>query len=308
MQAGWKALYQFMIKRFTYLLIALSALSCLHADITSIYTFPGGNNGDIQFNDNGVFGGIPQSSFTTGGGSSQYYYQLLDVSTAGISVNYQPCYNGVQWVVVPVGTSCNFSIASFSDANSLTQEIGTGVWKSTGNLTFSATYSNGPPIGSTITFSGWSALPLTSPFTSVNSVASVNYPAVAATVVFTLSSQKGSSTDTETITHTFVNRRFWGVTTVTSGFSESDVEALTSELSNSVSKTFSVTAGSSEYILWASPTRLGTVNFTVGGFSGGFMPPETVSVTNASGYTENYYVYRSVNSNLGATTVVVAAD
>jgi hypothetical protein len=132
----------------------------------------------------------------------------------------------------------------------------------------------------------------------------VSYPAVAGTVVFTLNSRKGAETDSDSITHTFVNNRFYGVTTVSSGFTEANVEAATSELSNSKAKTFSTTAGSGEYLIWATPTRLGTVTFAVGGFEGGYLSPETVSITNASGFTENYYVYRSVNSNLGTVNIV----
>jgi hypothetical protein len=56
-------------------------------------------------------------------------------------------------------------------------------------------------------------------------------------------------------------------------------------------------------MLFAFPKRLGTVTFWVGGFQGGFEDPETVSVTNANGWTEDYYVWRSTNSNLGATVV-----
>ena len=243
----------------------------------------------------------------TGGGGSSYYYQLLDVSTAGVSVNYQPCYDGTTWVVIPIGGACSFSVASFSDSLSAIQEIGTGVWKSSGTISFTASYSNGPPTSSTVTYSGWATpLSMVSPFTSTTSIASVNYPAVAGSVVFTLSSKKGASSASSSITHSFYNYRFWGTTTVASGYTEAEVEALSgSELSNSQSKTFSVTASAGQYIVYAYPSRLGTATFTVGGFSGGFKSPETVSITNSAGYTENYYVYSTVNSGLGSTTVVV---
>lgn len=242
----------------------------------------------------------------TGGSGSSYYYGLLDVSTAGISIDYQPCYDGTIWVMIPIGGSCAFSIASFSDSLSSTQLIGTGVWKATGTVSFTASYSNGPPIGSTITFSGWTDLPLASPFTSTTSIQNVNYPAVAGSVAFTLHSYK-TSEKTSTITHNFYNYRFWGVTTVASGYSESDIEGLAgSEISNSTTKTFTVSPSASQYVLWASPTRLGTVTFTVNGFTGGFQAPETVSVTNSAGFTENYYAYRSTNLNLGSVTITVA--
>ena len=61
-------------------------------------------------------------------------------------------------------------------------------------------------------------------------------------------------------------------------------------------------------MLFAYPTREGTATFTDNdsGFAFAMESPETVSVTNASGYTENYYVYRSTNPNLGAVNVEVS--
>ena len=70
----------------------------------------------------------------TGAGSAAYYFQLLDVSTAGIAINDQPCWSGSLWVMIPIGGSCSFSVASFSDGQAGTIEEGVGVWKSTGNL------------------------------------------------------------------------------------------------------------------------------------------------------------------------------
>lgn len=214
--------------------------------------------------------------------------------------------NKLDYVCVYGGGTAPFSIASFSDANSSTVQIGTGVWQSTGAISFSATYSNGTPIGSTVTFSGWgSGLALTNSFLGPTaSVQNVNYPSIAGSVVFTLTAQSTTGSSTLSITHNFYNYRFWGTTTVASGYTAAEVQALAgSELSNSRAKSFTVNPGPGEYIIWSSPTRLGTVTFTVGGFEGGFTSPETVSITNSTGFTENYYVYRSVNSNLGSTTV-----
>ena len=249
---------------------------------------------------------LPSLSFSARLGSLSANSTVLNpVDDSSRSVGYGLCWDGTNWVAAASFGGCSFSIAAFSNGLSSDQLIGSGVWKATGTVSFTASYSNGPPISSTVTFSGWvTPLSMSSPFTSTTSIASVNYPSVAGSVVFTLSSRKGSTTDTETITHNFYNYRFWGVTTVASGYSEANIEALAgSEISNSTTKTFT---GASEYILWASPTRLGTVTFTVNGFTGGFQPPETVSITNSAGFTENYYAYRSTNLNLGSTTVTVA--
>lgn len=250
----------------------------------------------------------PVSGGGGGGGTASYYYQLLDVSTAGITVGSMPCYDGTIWTMIATGGSCSFSIATFSDSQAATIEEGVGVWKSTGSLSFTASYSNGPPIGSTITFSGWLPLPLASPFTSTTSIANVNFPSITGTVVFTLTAQK-NATATKTITHTFNNDRYWGLSTISSNsYTSGDVRGFTggsNDLTNSIPNSFTVNAGAGQYIVYAYPSRLGTATFSVGGFVGGFNGPFTASVTNASGFNENYSVYSSVNTNLGSTIVVV---
>lgn len=219
--------------------------------------------------------------------------------------NYTIIYNGTDPQWAPAGTSFDFSIASFGDSLAGNQRIGTGVWKSTGSVNFTASYSNGPPIGSTITFSGWSALPLSFPFTSVASVANVNYPSVGGTVVFVMSAQKNSIA-MASITHSFNNDRYWGVSSQVGVYVSSNVTTLSNnDLTNSVPNIFTVSPGAGQYIVYSYPNRLGTATFSVGGFAGGFNPPQTLSVTNSNGFSENYYMYRSVNSNLGSTTVTV---
>lgn len=102
-----------------------------------------------------------------------------------------------------------------------------------------------------------------------------------------------------------INPLYYGKTTKTDTYLESDVVGLaTSEITNDNTQVWdAVTTGVGEYMLFAFPTRLGIPTFWVGGFEGGFESPETVSVTNVNGWTENYYVWRSTNSNLGSTVV-----
>lgn len=219
-------------------------------------------------------------------------------------------WNGSAWVPAAYNASFIFSIASFSDGESSPQEIGSGVWKAIGAISFTATYSNGPAAATPyVSKSGWSNLNMTGagyvgPTTNAEAV---NFPSVGASITFQLNATDGTNADTETQSVAFYNRRFWGVSSVASGYSEANIEGLANnELSNSKAKTFVVSPGSGEYIIFAYPSRLGATTFTVGGFEGGFESPETVSITNASGYTEDYYVYRSTNPNLGSTTVVTS--
>lgn len=118
----------------------------------------------------------------------------------------------------------------------------------------------------------------------------------------------GSHTLVTTTAASQINPLYYGITSKTDTYLESDVEGLANNsITNDNTQTWnSVTAGAGEYLLFAFPKRLGTVTFWVGGFEGGFENPETVSVTNANGWSEDMYVYRSTNANLGATVVTTA--
>jgi hypothetical protein len=253
------------------------------------------------------FTGQPDNAGSGGSGSSTLD-GLTDVTLTSPAKNQALLFNGTQWVNAAQGASFSFSIASFTStagATGTTVREGTGNWKAIGAMSFSATYNNGPATGGYVSHSGWSNLNLASYTGPTVNAEAVPYPSVGSTSTFVLHATDGTDSPTSTISYSFYNDRFWGYTTSTSGYTSSDVTGLAgSELSNSKAKTFSSTTGSGQYILWASPTRLGTVTFTVGGFAGGFQAPETVSVTNSAGYTENFYVYRSTNPNLGTVSVV----
>lgn len=254
---------------------------------------------------------IPTVSFSDATVTLSVLDDLDDVTITSPSTNQTIIYNGSQWVNAAQGTSFSFSVASFtqSGGGSTTQELGTGTWLSSGAITFSASYNNGPATGGYVSHSGWSNLTMggTGFVGPTASVASVSYPASPGdTQAFTLNATNGTSSPTSTITFTFINYVFWGVSTVASGYTESDIEGLASStLLNTRSQSRTISASTGEYLIFSWPTRLGLGTFTVNGFSGGFQSPETVSVTNSLGYTENYYVFRSTNSNLGSVPVVV---
>ena len=97
-----------------------------------------------------------------------------------------------------------------------------------------------------------------------------------------------------TISVDFVNHIFWGVS-ASANQTEGTVKALdNTELSNVRARTITVSANN-EYIYYAYPKRLGTSEFRVNGFTGGFENPAVVSIDNHAGYDEDYYVYRSAN-------------
>lgn len=128
-----------------------------------------------------------------------------------------------------------------------------------------------------------------------------------ASVTFTLSAAENADTSTRNTSATWRPRAYYGA-----GAAGINTEAAIKALSNSTlagskSATITVTAGPSQYIYYAFPTAYGEPVFAVGGFEGGFeLAAASVSVTNAFGVTQTYQVWKSVQPNLGTTTVVVS--
>jgi len=230
---------------------------------------------------------------------------MVDTTTA--VVNYAYLFNGTNAVWAPQGTSFSFSIASFSDSLSSTIQIGTGTWKAVGGITFTASYNNGPATSGYV--SNGTSLTMTSTFQGPTvSTASVSFPgSPGGNVTFTLNAAGAAGSATSSIVHTFNNLRYWGIASKNSGFTSGDVTGLaTNDLTNALANAFTVSPGAGQYIVYAYPKRFGTATFTIGGFNGGMNPPETVTIVNSSGYSEDYYVYGSVNSNLGTSAVTAS--
>lgn len=101
----------------------------------------------------------------------------------------------------------------------------------------------------------------------------------------------------------YYNRIYW--------FAAADFDAEipvggSSVLSNTKARTITVNAEVGEYIWYVLPHRLGTPTFAVGGFEGGFSMIATETLTNGSGYSELYNIYRSDNAGLGTVTVTAS--
>ena len=122
---------------------------------------------------------------------------------------------------------------------------------------------------------------------------------------FKLEANDGKKDFSKSISFNFLNGRYWGVSS-SNTYDSSFIKTLNKELSSSKGKTFTVNCGEGQFIFYCIPTRLGGCSFKVGGFEGGFNKIDTIQYTNNSGYTESYDIYKSSNSNLGNTTVVVS--
>ena len=122
---------------------------------------------------------------------------------------------------------------------------------------------------------------------------------------FKLEANDGKGDFNKSISFNFLNGRYWGVSD-SSVYDSDFIKTLSKELSSSKGKTFTVDCGEGQFIFYCVPTRFGNCSFKVGGFEGGFNKVNTIEFTNASGYIESYDIYKSTNSNLGNTTVVVS--
>ena len=115
---------------------------------------------------------------------------------------------------------------------------------------------------------------------------------------------------TNTATLTFCNRVCYGAAempaTIDSDFVMSlETKSLATSKTNNKVK---YNAGDGQYLWYCVPTHFGACTFTdvETGLGAGLALVATVSVTNASGYTENYYVYKSDYAGLGSLTVKVS--
>lgn len=132
---------------------------------------------------------------------------------------------------------------------------------------------------------------------------SKTYSNVTDNTTYTLQASDGRAVDTKTVSIEFANHIMYG-----SAANLADLSGLTNILSEQVERTFTTTASEGMYIVYAYPKRLGDIQFYVDNWEGGFELYSEATITNASGYAETYYIYKSTNANLGTTTVEVRRD
>ena len=118
-------------------------------------------------------------------------------------------------------------------------------------------------------------------------------------VVGTRADGKGETAEA-TSTINFLNKYYLGYATEPNTINESFIKGLAHQgLTDTKRRSFTAECSSGQYIWYAYPKRLGTATFTMGNIGTGyFQPPIIVSVTNNSEYTEDYYVYQSINTGL----------
>lgn len=157
------------------------------------------------------------------------------------------------------------------------------------NLTLSWSY-NKPNISQTVT-------DFSSSISSRNHLYTTSY---TANKTFTVSAtDERSNSVSRNTTVSFLNRIYYG-TTPSSSLNNSDVLGLANKPFISSRNLNATLGGNGDYVVFCYPTSFGNGNFTADGF-GTTLVQSTLSLTNNSGYTTNYYIYRT-NVGVNAST------
>lgn len=126
---------------------------------------------------------------------------------------------------------------------------------------------------------------------------------ISSNTTYSLTASDGTNTIIPSASISYYHRRFWGVST-NSSLTEAEIESGSTELSNSRNKniTFNCTGGRRFWYAYPASFGLSTVSVNGFPFTGwiGGTAPQIISLTNAYGYTENYYYYMSNNIQNGS--------
>ena len=256
-------------------------------------------------------------------------------------------FNGSKFVAADEGTTFVFTIADFDMSDSTSpQLIGTGSWKGVGDLTFTATYNNGPPDGFNGSSEGapkiqgfvdgsvsssYDMFPLSSSFSTGTNPMVITYPpSPNDDIRFKLFASAGSDTDDDFTDQRiyFRNQFVYGELSKNNGFNQADIRTLAAANSltgTDTTRTLSgLSIGNSNYLAFAhrtgdtnvtqvycgnNPNRL-TVAMDRTDATTKTPLRETVSYLNTAGYTENFFVYASKEQNIDAhsTTFVTSTN
>ena len=97
---------------------------------------------------------------------------------------------------------------------------------------------------------------------------------------------------------TFLNKRYYGCKAMPAVVNSDFIRGLTSEFASDLKKDFQGYCSSGQYIWYAYPKRFGEAKFYLAtkgttNYNQCDEKPSVIPVTNGSGYTEDYYVYRN---------------
>ena len=259
--------------------------------------------------------------------SASAYIGLISASAATSQTNYILMYNGTSFIPVPQGTSFQFGIDSFtvSGIGSSIQQIGSGVWKAVGELTFNASYNAGPPTEASISLqdglSGDGFSLGTSPFENTTNPNAINYPTSVGEnqVGFRLSATKSieSASNDQNNLVDFRNFRAWGSLTNNTSLVASNITTLSqsnAELStNAIKDEYTFTVDSGKHFAYTyrdaftdpamvyCGTNLNKITVAMNPSDATAATPATTQVSNyqnGNGFQENYRIIASKNTNI----------
>lgn len=122
----------------------------------------------------------------------------------------------------------------------------------------------------------------------------------------TATDERGAKFTSTTDPIDFANGIYYGVAEEPAQYDSAFILGLTKKLQDYKVTSISVNSGEGEYIYYCLPVRLGTCQFTLGQFPGGFELVSSIDFTNAKGYTEKYNIYKSDWDWYGQVTVKVS--
>ena len=126
------------------------------------------------------------------------------------------------------------------------------------------------------------------------------------TYTLRVTDERGAVAEKST-TVSFLNGIYYGALYAQDSYTGTTIHALDNKkLAKSKVGTFNITAKDKQYAFFCYPKRMGAATFVVGGFTGGFELVAAVSFKNDSGYTEDYYIYKSEQAGLGSIKVEVS--
>lgn len=125
----------------------------------------------------------------------------------------------------------------------------------------------------------------------------------SSTFTLTITDTEGG-TDVATITVTFTNKIYYGDAAIPGAIDSTFINSLSSKLQ--ATSTTNVQTNTTDYFWFACPVAYGIPNFVAGGFTFAMEAPITIPHTNAYGHTEDYYVFRATNNNLGGLDIEIS--
>lgn len=127
---------------------------------------------------------------------------------------------------------------------------------------------------------------------------------ISSYIKFVLTASDGKNTAEASTVINILNGVYYGGAAAPAAYDSAFVRSLTKKLASSRKGTYNVTAGDGQYSYVCYPVRFGAGTFVVNNFEGGFDLVDTILFENASGYSENYYIYKSENM-IGSRAVEV---